>query len=527
MHLQILTFHQTRLRFFDIFPVCFTIFADISGSMFKRLQRSFEGFAEENAFCINNTCYTYKDFGKRINGIMAEINPCVSANIGIVVYNDIETYAAIMAVVFSGKTFIPLAPENPVERISKIMDQAGIGTILTSHSDHVEHLIPDTKFIRKILTKDVLSEKFIPDIPEVTEEQNAYILFTSGSTGIPKGVPIRYKNLSAFVDAFFSLGYDLNETDRFLQMFELTFDLSIMSYLIPLCVGASVFTVPSGEIKYTAAYSILEEHQITVALMVPSILMFLKKYFDEIRLKNMRYSLFCGEALYSDLARQWAECVPNALIQNVYGPTEATIFCLTYDWKKKDKNKDYNGIVCIGKPMKNMQAIVVDEHHAEVAAGLFGELCLAGDQVISGYLEDSPKNKEAFFRHIKDHKEFVFYRTGDICSRDDDGDFFYIGRLDHQVKIQGFRVELSEVEFYAREFTGQANTAAFTSQNAAGSVFIHLFVEGFGNIHELDDYLKTKLPPYMIPAKIQSIQKFPLNANGKTDRKALEKMIKK
>ena len=525
MHLLKLTFHQTRVTFFDIFPVCFSIFADISGYMFKRLRRSFEGFAEENAFCINNTYYTYKDFGKRINGIMAEINPCNSPNIGIVVYNDIETYAAIMAVLFSGKTFIPLAPDNPKERISKIMDQAGIETILTSHSDHIEQVIPDSKFIRKISTKDVLSEKFIPDIPKVPAEQNAYILFTSGSTGIPKGVPIRYKNLNAFVDAFFSLGYDLKETDRFLQMFELTFDLSIMSYLIPLCVGASVFTVPSGEIKFTAAYSILEEHQITVALMVPSILLFLRKYFDEIRLKNMRYSLFCGEALYSDLARQWSECVPNAFIQNVYGPTEATIFCLAYDWKQKDKNKDYNGIVCIGKPMKNMQAIVVDEQFAEVAAGSFGELCLAGDQVTSGYLKDSQKNNEAFFRHFKDNLECVFYRTGDICSRDDDGDFFYSGRVDHQVKIQGFRVELSEVEFYAREFTGNANTAAFTSQNASGSIFIHLFVEGFRNTNELDDYLKTKLPPYMIPAKIQSLQKFPLNANGKTDRKALEKMI--
>ena len=525
MHLLKLTFHQTRVTFFDIFPVCFSIFADISGYMFKRLRRSFEGFAEENAFCINNTYYTYKDFGKRINGIIAGINPCISPNIGIVVYNDIETYAAIMAVLFSGKTFIPLAPDNPAERISKIMDQAEIETILTSQTGHIEQIFSDTKSIRKISTKNVLSEKYIPDIPAVPAEQNAYILFTSGSTGLPKGVPIRYKNLSAFVDAFFSMGYDLNETDRFLQMFELTFDLSIMSYLIPLCVGASVYTVPSGEIKYTAAYSILEEHQITVALMVPSILMFLRKYFDEIRLPSMRYSMFCGEALFSDLARQWSECVPNALVQNVYGPTEATIFCMAYNWEHTNKNKDYNGIVCIGKPMKNMQAIIVDEQQAEVAAGCFGELCLAGDQVTSGYLKNHQKNKEAFFSHFMDNKEYVFYRTGDICTMDDDGEFFYNGRLDNQVKIQGFRVELSEVEFYAREFTGNANTAAFTSQNATGNIFIHLFVEGFVNTNELDGYLKTKLPPYMIPAIIQSLKKFPLNANGKTDRKALQKMI--
>jgi len=493
--------------------------------MFKRIRRSFEEFAGENAFCINNTYYTYQDFGKRINGIIAEINPGTSQNIGIVVYNDIETYAAVLAVLFAGKTYIPLSPNNPQERTSKIIEQAEIETILTSHIEHVEHLIADTKFIRKISTKNILSEAYIPDVPNVSSEQNAYILFTSGSTGIPKGVPIRYKNLGSFVDAFFSLGYDINKTDRFLQLFDLTFDLSIMSYLIPLCVGASVFTVPSGEIKFTAAYSILEEQKISVALMVPSILMFLRKYFGEIRLEHMRYSLFCGEALYSDLARQWSECVPNALVQNVYGPTEATIFCLTYDWKKTDKNKEHNGIVCIGKPMKNMHAIIVDEHLAEITDGSFGELCLAGDQLTSGYLKNPQKNIDTFFTRIVDNKDHIFYRTGDICCMDKDGDFLYSGRLDNQVKIQGFRVELSEVEFYAREFIGNSGAAAVASQNATGNTLIHLFVEDFQNTSELCDYLKTKLPPYMIPAEIQSIKKFPLNVNGKTDRTLLQKMI--
>jgi D-alanine--poly(phosphoribitol) ligase subunit 1 len=513
------------MRSLIFFSVCFSIFADISGSMFKRIRRSFEEFAGENAFCINSTYYTYQDFGKRVNGIIAEINPDTSQHIGIVVYNDIETYASVLAVLFAGKTYIPLAPNNPQERTSKIIEQAEIETILTSHIDHVDNVIADTKFIRKISTKNILSETYVPNIPNVSSEQNAYILFTSGSTGIPKGVPIRYQNLGAFVDAFFSLGYDINERDRFLQLFDLTFDLSIMSYLIPLCVGASVFTVPSGEIKFTAAYSILEEQNISVALMVPSILVFLRKYFGEIRLEHMRYSLFCGEALYSDLTRQWSECVPNALVQNVYGPTEATIFCLTYDWKKTDNNKDYNGIVCIGKPMKNMHAIIVDENLAEAPVGSFGELCLAGDQLTSGYLKNPPKNKDTFFKHFIDHKEYDFYRTGDICCMDDDGDFLYSGRLDHQVKIQGFRVELSEVEFYAREFIGNLSAAAVTSQNATGNTLIHLFVEDFRNTSELNEYLKSKLPPYMIPAEIQSLKKFPLNSNGKTDRTALQKMI--
>lgn len=492
--------------------------------MFNQISRSFEEFSGANSFCINNAFYTYKDFGKRINGIISIIKTNPSQNVGIIIYDDIETYASILAVLFAGKTYVPLNPHNPAERNFNITQQAEIGLILTSRFEDIENAVVKSDIFQLVATNNILSEEYRLKTPEIFPGQNAYILFTSGSTGIPKGVPIQIKNLVSFAEAFFALGYEINEKDRFLQMFDLTFDLSIMSYLIPLCVGACVYTVPAGEIKFTAAYSILEEHQISVALMVPSILSFLRKYFDEIRLENMRYSLFCGEALFSDLTAEWAECVPNALVQNVYGPTEATIFCLTYDWKRSEKNKENNGIVCIGKPMKNIIAVIVDETLAPVANGTFGELCLSGGQLTAGYLKNPEKNKEAFFKISVDGNENIFYRTGDICCKDTDGDFLYSGRLDNQVKIQGFRVELSEIEHFAREYV-KSNVVALTSQNANGNVIISLFVENFQQTNELHDYLKNKLPPYMIPAEILQIKNFPLNINGKIDRKALQKLL--
>jgi len=298
-----------------------------------------------------------------------------------------------------------------------------------------------------------------------------------------------------------------------------------MSYLVPLCKGACVYTVPSGDIKFTSAYSILEDYQITVALMVPSILNFLKKYFEEIRLESLRYSMFCGEALFSDLTQGWAECVPHALIQNVYGPTEATIFCLTYDWKRSEKNKENNGILCIGKPMNGIQAIIVDENLLAVPDGTPGELCLLGNQLTSGYLNNPVKNKDAFFSAIIDGQKCIFYRTGDICFKDEAGDFLYSGRLDNQVKIQGFRVELSEIEYHARDFAKNSNAVALISQNATGQSLIHLFVENFKDTNNLIDHLKNKLPPYMIPSEVRHVQNFPLNVNGKIDRNALQKLI--
>ncbi|MEI6122229.1 MAG: AMP-binding protein [Bacteroidota bacterium] len=493
--------------------------------MFEKIINLTSICPENNAFYINSVFYTYLETAKRINGIKMLLQNSTSQNIGIIINDDIETYASIFAVLFSGKTYVPINPINPIDRNDKIIEQAEITAILISNKKHLSGIFSDIATLKILETFNVWEENDILSLPKIDYEQNAYILFTSGSTGVPKGVPISYKNLISFVNAFFSLGYRINEKDRFLQIFDLTFDLSIMSFLIPLCCGACVYTVPLGEIKFTAAYSIIEDHEITVALMVPSMLSFLRKYFDEIRLEKMKYSFFCGEALYEDLTEAWADCVPNALIQNVYGPTEATIFCLTYNWNRNLANKNLNGIVCIGKPMKDMIAVIVDNQLKPVTDGILGELCLSGPQLTTGYLKNIQKNKESFFEINSDGKVQIFYRTGDICFKDNDGDFLFSGRLDNQVKIQGFRVELSEIEFHAREYMNGMNAVVHTSINSSGNTLINLFVENFNNVDDLLVYLKSKLPPYMIPNAIKTIPSFPLNINGKVDRKSLKELI--
>ncbi|MBL0343154.1 MAG: AMP-binding protein [Bacteroidetes bacterium] len=346
----------------------------------------------------------------------------------------------------------------------------------------------------------------------------AYILFTSGSTGVPKGVPISVSNLDAFLDAFFQLGYHLNENDRFLQMFDLTFDLSIMSYMAPLCIGACVYTVPSEGIKYMQVYKLLEQYDLTFTLMVPSIITHLRQYFDEIRLDKLRYSLFCGEALYEDVVLEWSKCVPNALVENVYGPTEATIFCTRYKINSNGSNKQLNGILCIGAPMKNVGVAIINDNLQFSAPFEKGELCLSGSQVTSGYWKNDLKNAEAFFE-----KEGIrYYKTGDLCFMDGEGDVFYSGRVDFQVKIQGFRVELGEIEFHARKFLESAAVVAVATENSQNIWQIYLFVEGdLTHFEELQNYLKLHLPVYMVPSKITGVKMFPLNTNGKIDRKAL------
>ena len=486
----------------------------------NKIHAIFNTFSNKNAFCIKNKYYSYSKFYSLIFSISKKIEiECKNQQrIGIIASDDIETYAAILACLLTGKTYIPLHPHQPSDRIQQIINQAGIEYLLSKSTDYSFDGI-------ELINIENNGEEVNNSVLKIPDESiaytYAYILFTSGSTGVPKGVPITYRNLDSFVEAFFALGYKHNEDDRFLQMFDLTFDLSIMSYLIPLCIGACVYTIPDTGTKFTNVYSTLEEHAITFALMVPSIITYLRPYFNEINLPHLKYSLFCGEALYKDVVCEWAKCVPNAIIENVYGPTEATIFCLTYPLNNIEELEEYNSMLSIGKPMQGMEAIVVDENKNQITNGTKGELCLFGLQLTPGYLNNE-RNKESFFE-LNNKK---YYKTGDIAFINDKGNFLYCGRVDHQVKIQGFRVELSEIEFHLRKITNDINLVvlAIGNQNGFNQLFA-VFETEMQNMEHIIDDLKQKVPAYMIPSEIHFVSSFPLNSNGKTDRNKLKELI--
>jgi len=493
-----------------------------SPAMLDGVRRSCVESPDRNAFFIRDRFYSYRAFAEAICAIedVLRNNFAEERNIGILAYDDLETYAAVFATWFAGKTMVPLGPSSPPDRNARIIEEAGVKVAFSSRS--TEGLAgPLTRYGTDfVCTANLALAGAVPETRRISEDEIAYVLFTSGSTGIPKGVPISHGALQGFLDAFFALGYQIDANDRFLQMFDLTFDLSLMSYCVPLMIGACAYTVPSDGIKYTHIYRLLEEQDITCALMVPSILAHIRPFFSEISLPQMRYSLFCGEALYDDLVSEWSRCIPNALVQNVYGPTEATIFCLTYDCHRECANKTNNSIVSIGRPMQGTGVLLIDELLRPVGTGEKGELCLSGRQLTPGYWRNPEKTRDAFFLH----DGHTYYRTGDICFSDPDGDLMYCGRLDHQVKIQGYRVELSEIEHHVREITGLNQIAAVTCPDAAGNTTIHLFLENYrGEIPDLIAGLKTRVPPYMIPAKIATLEAMPLNVNGKIDRPALSR----
>ncbi|MBK7375670.1 MAG: AMP-binding protein [Ferruginibacter sp.] len=478
-----------------------------------------ESYGANNAFCINGVFYSYRQFGEQVSSIRAAVKKLEpdNVNVGLVANDDIETYAAILALWLEGKCYVPVNPDTPAERNRNVLQQAGTSVVIDS-SEH--SLFQELQVIRsKELPAGTLDLAALP----VPDDARAYIFFTSGTTGVPKGVPISRANLAGFIKAFFELGITMDPTDKCLQMFELTFDLSVMSYLAPLLRGACVYTIPKNKIKFNYIADLLEEHQLTVALMVPSIIHYLRPYLDEIHCTSMKYSLFCGEALPLDVTSEWANSIPNARIMNVYGPTEDTIFCTHYTYGQDGQNKVSNGLLSIGKAMNGTFTIIINDKNEILAPGEKGELCLGGIQLTPGYWKNEEKNKEAFFYTMYHGESTRFYKTGDLCQADEEGDIMYLGRIDSQVKVQGFRVELSEIEFFAKEFLQKINAVAIAFTNQLHNTEIGMVIEAAEfNTKPLVEYMKSKMPGYMIPTQIRFINAFPLNTNGKIDRKLLK-----
>lgn len=465
---------------------------------------------KNRAFFIEEKSYSYADLNHKIAGIqdlLIQNKLQKGAIVTVNVYDDLETYAAILAIWFLGATFVPINTKHAKKRNNLIENQIDYSLKLSSNIRD-ENCI----YIKGVNAKNKIINKSF-------KEQILYILFTSGSTGIPKGVPISKENLNYFITDF-NQEYTLDHKDKFLQIYDLTFDASIHCYVLPLFLGASVFTVSPNKIKYLEAYKLMEQQEITFAKFPPSVLTYLQNFFNRIKLLKLKYSLLGGESLHANLALKWQKCIPNASIFNVYGPTEATINTHLFNFSENyNSTKHYNEIVSIGKPFGHNKAIVIDKNNQILPAYQKGELALSGKQITNGYYQDSKKNKVAF-TNIGNQ---IFYKTGDLAYQDKDGDFLYCGRMDYQIQIQGYRVELLEIEQLAKQYKNAVNYAVVSVNNALHIPVIFLFTEKLkASEKELLQFLKDHLATYMVPSKIIVLDKFPLTSGGKVNYNALK-----
>ena len=475
----------------------------------------------------------------------------MSPLVALLAHRSKTAYASILGILSAGKGYVPLNPKFPLERTRSMLDLSGckiqivgkegfphLPKLLIDAGRPLTVILPDA-FDEGGLSSDFPQHRFVPSRkmtdgdtfssrPKIDPTAIAYLLFTSGSTGQPKGVPIPQSSVRSYLQ-YVCDRYDVNETDRFSQQFDLTFDLSVHDMFVCWERGACLLSVPEKSVMAPAKF--IREHQLTVSFSVPSVIGVLAKMrlLSPGCFPSLRYSLFCGEPLAVSYAQLWQEAAPNSILENLYGPTETTIAISHYRWNKtRSPEECVNGIVPIGWIFDGQACRVTDANRKGVPVGVRGELCLCGSQVTTGYWNEPARTQEQFVQ-LPGAGESPWYRTGDMVQQDANGCLYYLGRADHQVKIRGYRVELQEIEGVLRRACGTEQVVSIAwpveNGNAEGVV---AFVSG---VDDLDhdrvlDYCSRVLPGYMVPRKLFLCDEMPLNANRKIDRARLVCILK-
>ncbi len=495
--------------------------SDDNAPFTRRFLTACEQYPERPALIAGSRIYSYQELLACVKSVMHLVGETCQPTMrfGVVDQNDCHTYATFIALNLLGKTYVPINPRYPERRIAVILEEAQIDKILSS----VDYPCPGCQVLQ---TGNVSEADDRPIVfPGVVSPEPAYILFTSGSTGKPKGVPIFNRQLNAFFAYFLDKqNYDFTPDDRFLQVYETSFDVSVFSAFSPLFVGASMYLLPRMGFISLEIPQLMALHQITVVSMVPSILHHLQPYFNQLKFEKLRYSFFSGDKLYHEIVEGWTITCPGAKIYNCYGPTEATIVCTDYLWRQPQSKIDsLHGVVPIGTLFPDMQYLLLDEDENEVSSGQAGEFCITGPQVIAGYLNHA--GKEKFFTRLLNGKQMTFYRTGDLVLTNEQGTLLYLGRTDQQLKISGYRVEPGEIEFALSELNGHKLCAVVPVSQTGGMISLVAFMEGAGDEQAMLAELRRQLPPQCIPKQLVLLEKMPLNMNGKIDRKELLNLV--
>lgn len=488
-------------------------------------------FPDAMALTVNDQSYSYDEVLQAATAIAHLIagHEVAGTSPVVAVYADrsFSSYAGVLAAAMRGCAYVPLSPKSPTDRNGMVLARSGAFCMV-----HQPQAVAAVLDIMAAAGKPVATLCFdaqavaeqIKDLPaRVHDSPHAYYLFTSGSTGTPKGVMFRRSNLKAYLDAVSSMT-DYGPSDRVSQNFDMTFDLSVHDIFVTWRAGAHLFVPSVAEHEDPVAF--IRKHDLTCYFAVPTMArkMMLQGNLTPGALSGLRLSLFCGEALAIDVARAWANATTHR-VENWYGPTETQ--SVTY-FPFPESLDDITGqfdITPIGRPFPGMTMTVVDKNMNEVPQGTLGELLISGPQVSDGYLDDPEKTSAAYIK--RDGFKGVFYRTGDKVLLDDNGFIQFIDRLDNQIKIRGYRVELGEIETRLREAANGRNVIVVPIPlKSPVPTALAAAIENYPD--DCRALLKTAtdaLPNYMRPTRLLSFDKFPTSTAGKINRGEIGQMV--
>ncbi|HAM68277.1 MAG TPA: hypothetical protein DCP68_01475 [Ruminococcus sp.] len=472
-----------------------------------------ESYPDNIAVMYEDCTFTYAEINERSDRIAAYIRS-IGLGRGDVVsiliprgeYQAIASLGALKA----GCAYQPLDATYPPERLNFMVKDASAGLLITNET--LGALITDYDG-RRLMLSEIEALPAGSSDAEISPEDTFILLYTSGSTGVPKGVRLTHGNLVCFI-SWYKRFYGLTETDRVGQYASYGFDACMMDMYPALTSGAAVCIVPEEmRLDLNAMNDYFIARRVTLAFMTTQVG---RQFAAEMENPYLRAVSVGGEKLAP------MDPPKRVSLYNVYGPTECTIISTVYHITKREDN------IPIGKMLDNMKAYVLDPFGHILPPGAVGELLLAGPQIGAGYLNRPEKTAEVFIENPFDGGAYAHaYKTGDIVRFRTDGEIEFIGRRDGQVKIHGFRIELSEIEAVIREFDGIRNAAVAARDLGADGKVIAAYYVSDRTIEpkEIADFIRSKKPPYMVPASLMQLDAIPLNQNGKVNRKALPEPV--
>lgn len=440
-------------------------------------------------------------------------------------HKELAIPTCMFGAIKAGHGYVPVDTTFPPERVADILEQSA--PCLTVNL--TDTALPAAPMIGAGELSEILAAydgKF-DGVDRIEDTHTVYTLFTSGTTGRPKGVQITARNIAAFVDGV-APWFDCGLTEGvFLNEISYSFDVSVCALYYALSRGMTLYTVDKQTLNDPKAlFAALRESKIDFWVSTPSLAEFCirSEQFSEALLPNTKKFVFCGEVLTKKLAQEMLTRFPHANIVNAYGPTETTVLVTAID---------VDTALCadprslpIGYPFANLRAVIAAPDGTVLPEGQDGELLIVGDCVSPGYLHRPDLNERAFFTDAQ--TGLRGYHTGDLC-RMENGLIYYLGRMDGQVKLNGFRVELEDVERNLLRVENVARAAVVPVYEDGKTVALTAFVrlqtaDGLSSLaraKKIKAALAPMLPSYMIPRKIVAVEDFPLNSNGKIDKKAL------
>lgn len=478
------------------------------------------------ALRVRDTAWTYRELREASERLANVLAPARPQRVGLLAARDPLTYIGYLAIQRAGAAVVPLNPLYPPDRNDTICRDAGVSLVVAANSGGGALSSRGPRFVELADARPGTPSRSL--LPRLDDE--AYVLFTSGSTGTPKGLPIRHGNVSPYV-AYTIDRYEVGPGCRLSQTFDLTFDPSVFDMFTAWGSGATL-VVPQRE-ELGDPVKFVRDNQITHWFSVPSVVSLAARLrrLPAGAMPGLRWSLFAGEQLTADQAAAWASAAPGSVLENLYGPTELTVTCTSYRLPR-DRSawpETSNGTIPIGTCYPHLEHVVLDEDGKPAPEG---ELCVRGRQRFRGYLDEAnnigrftafdPDSGEAAEPYAGDHVLTAdhWYRTGDRIRTGEDGSMLHLGRLDSQVQIHGYRVELGEIEAVLRRHPGVSEAVVLPYDGELRAVYSG---EEVGS-RQLSDWLDAALPAYMVPRDYAFVAEFPLNRNGKLDRKKLEEL---